>query len=209
MTGKLASRGLMFGISALVCACTSAGSLSLEEFEGPIPEVVIHPPFAAEYACTEHWAGQLLSLGDALGSDCFVTQVVSNEEGRAFSRSFATDGRTNGDWFTWKVPVLAPFNGKVTRVSPREDGENEPGFPGEPPAGFVVFENSDGLRVLIAHVGSITVNVNDDIKAGEPFAVVANNGFSRSPHVHIGAWQGRTPHQIRYDLKAKAALRDR
>lgn len=208
MKGSLASKVKLFGIAALVTGCSNTSTIRLDEMTGEIPDIVIHPPFAADYACAEHWAGQLLTLGDALGSDCFVTEVVSDADGRAFSRSYERDGKRNPDWFSWGVPVLAPFDGKVVRIAPVFTSENEPGFPGEPPAGFVVFENSIGQRVLIAHVGSISVEKNDTVKAGEPFAVVENNGFSRSPHVHIGAWKGSTPYQIRYDLQAKSRLRD-
>ena len=38
----------------------------------PIESVVLHPLFATDYACSEHFEGQLPYLGDALGSDCIV-----------------------------------------------------------------------------------------------------------------------------------------
>ncbi|MEM9235103.1 MAG: M23 family metallopeptidase [Pseudomonadota bacterium] len=194
-------------LAALSAACSTA-TLPALSTASDIPLVTIHPPFASDYSCAEHWEGQLKSLGDALGTDCYATQVVPDEDGRSFARAFSTDGRKNEDWLSWRAPVLAPVDGKVIRIIEANGEENRPGFPGKPPATFVVFENASGVRVLIAHLNDISVEVGDTVTAGQPFAVVGNNGFSRSPHVHIGAWKGTTPYQIRHDLKAKAELRD-
>lgn len=171
----------------------------------PIETITIHPPFAADYACSEHWEGQLQYAGDALGTDCFVTALVDTPDGGAFSRAFRTDGLANEDWLGWGEPVLAPIDGKIAKIVVNET-VNAPGQLGEPPATFVVFERADGAKVLIAHVAKITVKEGNTIKAGQPFAVVGNNGYARNPHVHIGAWDAEGPLQIRHDLRARGAL---
>ena len=38
--------------------------------------------------------------------------------------------------------------------------------------------------------------------SGQVVAKVGNNGYSRHPHIHIGAWKGNEPLQIRFDLRA-------
>ena len=40
--------------------------------------------------------------------------------------------------------------------------------------------------------------------AGQVVARVGNNGYGRSPHIHIGAWKGENPYQIRWDLRSNA-----
>ena len=53
--------------------------------------------------------------------------------------------------------------------------------------------------MLIAHVKDVRVAEGDSVVAGEIVASVGNNGYSRQPHVHIGAWRGETALQIRFD----------
>lgn len=56
--------------------------------------------------------------------------------------------------------------------------------------------------MVYAHVREIKVEEGQQVKAGEVVARVGNNGNSRSPHVHVGAWQDETPLQIQVDLYA-------
>ena len=120
-------------------------------------------------------------------------------------RSFRTNGLTNEDWYGWQEPVLAPFAASVERIN-INSVVNKPGELGKPPASFVIFKREDGTRVLIAHVADVTVKEGDRVTAGQPFAKVGNNGFSRSPHIHVGAWREKTPLQIQFDLRAAARL---
>lgn len=68
-------------------------------------------------------------------------------------------------------------------------------------ASSIIFLRSDGVRVLYAHVKDVNVSEGDSIKAGDVVARVGNNGYSRHPHIHIGAWKGNTPLQISFDLR--------
>jgi hypothetical protein len=172
----------------------------------PIDYVLIHPLFKADYMCGEHWEGQLAYTGDDLGSDCVVTGGLPADGKTGFSRVYRSDGRSNEDWYGWMEPVLAPFDGTVVRIH-INPVVNNPGQLGKPPASFVLFRNDDGTMVLIAHVADITVKDGDRVTAGQPFAKVGNNGFGRSPHIHVGAWRERTPLQIRFDLRAMGKIR--
>lgn len=167
---------------------------------------LIHPLFSADYMCSEHFEGQLNYPGDDLGADCIVTGGLSTDETSGFSKAYKTDGKTNEDWYGWREPVLAPITGTVARIHVNPV-VNKPGEMGKPPASFVVFRHDDGMMVLVAHVADIAVKEGDKVTAGQPFAKVGNNGFSRSPHIHIGAWRDMTPLQIRFDLRAKGLLR--
>ena len=171
-----------------------------------VGHVLIHPLFSAYYMCGEHWVGQLAYIGDDLGSDCIITGGLPADGKSGFSKAYRTDGKTNEDWYGWMEPVLAPFDGTVVRthINPIV---NSPGQLGKPPASFVLFKHDDGTMVLIAHVTDITVKVGDKVTAGQPFAKVGNNGFGRSPHIHVGAWRDKTPLQIRFDLRAMGKIK--
>lgn len=172
----------------------------------PIEQITIHPIFKASYACSEHWEGQLPYPGDALGTDCFVYGGLAEDGRSGFAKAYKTDGRTNEDWYGWGEHVLAPFASTVAKIHVNPV-VNKPGEMGKPPASFVVFKHSDGTMVMIAHVTEITVKEGDSVVSGQPFAKVGNNGFGRAPHIHIGAWRGKTPLQIRFDLRAMGKMR--
>jgi murein DD-endopeptidase MepM/ murein hydrolase activator NlpD len=70
-----------------------------------------------------------------------------------------------------------------------------------------VFRRADGVSVMYAHVQDVQVRPNDVVVAGQPVARVGNNGYAWFPHTHVGAWKGDRPLQVRFDLRAMAALR--
>ena len=173
----------------------------------PIESVLLHPLFAADFVCSEHHEGQLPYLGDALGSDCMVMGGLGDDGTSGFMSPYRSDGKTNADWYGWQAPVLAPIAGTVDRVHVNPV-LNTPGEMGRPPATLVLLTGADGTHVMLAHLADVTVKQGDTVKAGQPLGVVGNNGFARAPHIHIGAWRGTTPLQIRFDLRAMAALRE-
>jgi murein DD-endopeptidase MepM/ murein hydrolase activator NlpD len=176
--------------------------------DAPIEQVTIHPIFKAHYSCSEHWEGQLPYPGDALGADCIVYGGMPTDGRSGFMRAFKTDGLTNEDWYGWGEPVLAPFDSTIAKININPI-VNKPGQTGKPPASFVVFRHADGTMVMVGHVAEITVKEGDAVKAGQPFAKVGNNGFGRAPHIHLGAWRGKTPLQIRFDLRALGKMRQK
>jgi murein DD-endopeptidase MepM/ murein hydrolase activator NlpD len=167
-----------------------------------ISAVTLHPPYAATFACFEHAAGQLPYLGDALGADCFIVRHAHGSSGR-FPGFYARSGAENADWYSWAQPVLAPFDGVVdsVRVNPMT---NTPGAHGRPPASAIQFRRADGVRVTYAHVQQISVRPGQRVRAGQIVARVGNNGISAMPHTHVGAWRGKEPLQIRFDLSQSA-----
>lgn len=195
-----------FAIIAMVLVASAQPAVSEAKAEKPISSIRIHPVFAEDFACQNHWEGQLKYPGDALGTDCFVTELVEDEEGRAFSRSFTGDGLRNEDWFSWEKDVLAPFDGKVIKIN-INPVTNDPGKLGSPPASFLVFERADGAKTLLAHVKDVTVEEGDIVEAGQAVAKVGNNGYGRNPHIHIGAFSASgEPLQIEIDLRAQGKL---
>jgi hypothetical protein len=166
--------------------------------------VLLHPIYGETYSCIEHAANQLPELGDALGTDCTIERLIT-EGGRTWARAHQGSGRSNGDWYGYGMPVLSPCACSVVRTSVNPV-LNEPGVMGKPPASMIVLRRDDGVLVLLAHVDSIQVAPGAAVVAGQPIARVGNNGVSRAPHIHIGAWRGNTPLQIRFDQAALGKL---
>ena len=171
--------------------------------EGTIELVELSPLYRTSFVCSEHYEGQIDYAGDALGTDCMVTGGVEGRSG--FSRLYRTDGLANEDWYGWGADVLAPFDGVVEGVY-ANPAVNRPGEMGRPPAGMIRFQRADGTLVVYGHVGDIAVRAGDRVRAGQLVAKVGNNGMSRSPHIHVGAYRGDLPLQIRWDLRAMARL---
>jgi hypothetical protein len=166
--------------------------------------VVIYPIVHPHFLCVEHPAGQLKALGDALASDCLVADLGGGLAGR-FSVFFQGTGERNEDWYGWREPLLAPFDGVVDSVV-APPPPNHPGRLGRVPGGAIVFRRADEVRVIFAHVQDIRVRVGERVRAGQQVARVGNNGPAYFPHTHVGAWHGAEPLQIRFDLVAMGAM---
>ena len=171
---------------------------------GDLEALLIHPVLPLAFLVLEHYDGQMRALGDALGSDCIAVRIIE-EDGRTWSRSYTGDGHRNEDWYGWRQPVLAPIAGKVVQIH-KNAVLNDPGRYTPGIASYVVLAREDGVHVLVAHLQELKVNVGDVVAAGQPLGVVGNNGESRHPHVHVAAWRGDVPLQLRFDLRAMAAL---
>jgi hypothetical protein len=189
-------------IAAIVTVAVVATSIAAQASDiddNGIESVLVHPPFSETYSCSEHWYGQLPYLGDSLGADCTIGRLVE-VDGRLWVHEYQGTGEENGDWYGYGADVLAPCDCTVVsiRVNP---AENQPGMLGKPPASSIRFERSDGTLIDLAHVKDIRVTEGQSVKAGSVVASVGNNGYSRQPHVHIGAWRGEVAVQIRFDQK--------
>ncbi|ANP45874.1 M23 family metallopeptidase [Candidatus Viadribacter manganicus] len=181
-------------------ACAQTQVLS-GETPAPIETVTLHRLFNEYYACGEHVEGELQYMGDALGADCFIQGGLDPNTEGGFVRAYRNDGLRNEDWYGWGAEVLAPFDATIVRIN-INPAVNEPGRLGAPPASFIVFERADGMRVLFAHVQDILIEQGATVVAGQVVAHVGNNGYGRSPHIHVGAWKDETPYQIRWDLRS-------
>ena len=183
--------------AAGMLAIAGAAACYAGEPTSTIDAVVAHPVFSKIYSCTEHAYGQLKGLGDELGTDCVVEDFVE-DHGRLWLREYKTDGMKNEDWFGWKADVLSPCAGQVADIRENK-AVNQPGILGKPPASWIEIGCEDGVHFMLAHIASPHVKVGDHVDAGQKIAQVGNNGMSRHPHIHVGAWRGQTALQIRFD----------
>lgn len=194
-------------ILSLVCLAGAAPAFAQGRAVTPdvIETVTIHRIFSEYFSCGEHYNGELEYLGDALGTDCVIQAGLQDGVEGGFVTAFRNDGARNEDWYGWNAEVLAPFDGTVVMVNVNPV-VNQPGSLGRPPASMILFERADGVRVLFAHVQDLRVARGDTVRAGQVVARVGNNGYGRSPHIHIGAWKGETPYQIRWDLRSSGQV---
>lgn len=162
--------------------------------------VVLHPVVRQHFVCHEHPAGQLTRVGDALATDCLIVAMIAGPGGH-WPSFYHGDGTRNTDWYGWRQTILAPFDGIVDSVHVNATA-NVPGTLGQQRASILVFRRADGVRVLYAHVQEVAVSVGDTVRAGQPVARIGNNGPAFMPHVHVGAWRGTEPLQVRFDLVA-------
>jgi len=202
-------RAFAFAAAAVVAAVIGAEAHAQGRAVTPetIETVTLHRLHREYYMCGEHLVGELPFLGDALGTDCLIFGDLDPDEEGGFVRAYRNDGARNEDWLGWNADVLAPFDGVVRRVI-ANDVVNQPGIMGRPPAALVIFERADGVHVVLAHVQNVRVTEGEEVRAGQVVAQVGNNGYGRSPHIHVGAWKGDTPYQIRWDLHAPATPED-
>jgi len=173
--------------------------LSLSAHPQDIEAVLAHPPYKEAFVCSEHAFGQLPYLGDDLGQDCIIQRFVE-VQGRLWARLHAGDGTRNEDWYGWNQEVLSPCSGTVmeTRIN---TVTNSPGIPGKPPGTSITIRRDDGVCFLLAHLKDLKVKDKDRVSAGQVIGRVGNNGFARTPHIHIGAWKDKKALQIRWDQK--------
>jgi hypothetical protein len=182
----------------LVLTLATSSASSAVRTPGDIESVLAHPPFASYYVCGEHHQGQLPYLGDDLGTDCMVAELVTVND-RTWSRTYVGDGMTNEQWFSWNATLHAPCECEVVKIH-LNPVENAPGQLGKPPASSIVFKRADGVHILYAHIQEPVVAVGDKVTYGQPVAKVGNNGYGRNPHVHVGAWRDGKALQLRWDL---------
>jgi len=163
-----------------------------------IRAVLAHPIFNVGYACTEHGAdSSSWDLGDRFGIDCYVEKQVE-VDGRSWERPYSGSGNRNEDWYAWQREVLSPCTCKVLDVSINLE-LNQPGRMGTKPASIFKLKREDGVIFHVVHFEKPLVKLGDAVVAGQVIARVGNSGLSQHPHIHVGAYQGSEPLQIRFD----------
>jgi len=59
----------------------------------------------------------------------------------------------------------------------------------------------DGVVFMVVHIDEPRVRVGEAVTEGQVLAQVGNNGLSNYPHIHIGAFKGSEPLQIRFNQR--------
>lgn len=80
------------------------------------------------------------------------------------------------------TPVMATGPGVVVASTNRYEGDKKYGE-------VVVIEHMNGLRSLYAHLNKRSVNVGDEVAAGQPIGFSGSTGHSTGPHLHLEAFE--------------------
>jgi murein DD-endopeptidase MepM/ murein hydrolase activator NlpD len=116
-----------------------------------------------------------------------------NESNAVDFQRLGTNGRTHTggagapltDYPGFGLPVLAPADGRIVEVT---DGyaDTPPGTNGDHPNNLVV-DIGGGRYLVLGHLkqGSVTVQVGDVVRRGQPLAAVGNSGHTNEPHLHM------------------------
>lgn len=168
--------------------------------------VELHPIFNRYTVYNDHYDGELDTLGDALGRDCMIEAFLPDR--LDFARQYIGDGSRNEDWFSWNAEVFAPISGKVTEIYINEV-VNVPGKMNPSRSSSLFIQSEDGITVMLGHIQNPVVAVGDVVTEGQLLAYVGNNGFSRQPHIHVGAYRGDQPLMVGFDAEKVGKLREK
>jgi murein DD-endopeptidase MepM/ murein hydrolase activator NlpD len=75
------------------------------------------------------------------------------------------------------TPLVAAADGVVIEAGPAS------GF-----GLWVRVEHADGTVTVYGHMDTITVNVGEEVKAGDQIATMGSRGYSTGPHLHFEVW---------------------
>lgn len=165
-----------------------AGLLLLPHTE-PIPApasntVPLRLPFEGQWFV--FWGGDTRDLNkhrDTPNQRYAFDFLAVDESGK----SYAGEGKGNEDYFAFGREILAPADGVVTDVI---EGvrDNRPGSM-NPYSGLgnaVFIRHAEHEVSVLAHLklGSITVKVGEQVKAGQVLGLCGNSGNSSEPHLH-------------------------
>lgn len=171
-----------------------------------IEQLILHPIFDRYPIYNDHYDGELDYPGDALGRDCMIGAFLPEDPG--FMRLYKDDGKRNEDWFSFGAKVYAPISGKITYLYINEV-TNVPGVQNPSKASALLIQAADQTIVMVAHIQNPIVSLGDTVDEGQLLAYVGNNGYARNPHIHVGAFRGKTPLAISFDPQKVAKVRNR
>ncbi|MCL2170840.1 MAG: M23 family metallopeptidase [Defluviitaleaceae bacterium] len=152
----------------------------------------------------DHPVGELQGLGDDLGRDCVIEAFVNNGNG-FFMAAFKNSGLANEDWFGWGADVLAPVGGIVADLY-LNPADNIPGAMNPSRASALTIKTPDNTHICLVHICNPLVKIGDTVAQGQIIAKLGNNGYSRCPHIHIGAWRDNEPLAIEFDRQSIADI---
>jgi murein DD-endopeptidase MepM/ murein hydrolase activator NlpD len=127
------------------------------------------------------------------GRSALLNGHSPNESNAVDYQLLGTNGRTHTggagapltDYAGFGLPVLAPADGRIVEVTNRY-ADTPPGTNGDH-ANNLVVDIGGGRYLVMGHLkqGSVTVQVGDVVRQGQPLAAVGNSGHTNEPHLHL------------------------
>lgn len=143
--------------------------------------VVCQLPFYGEWYVSQGYNGVITHKDDWKYALDFV--VVDEHQ-----KTYKNIGTQLTDYYCYNLPVLAVADGYVTEVADGIDDNNIKAIDLQNNWGnTLVIKHADGLYSKLSHLkkDSITVKVNDFVKAGQIIAALGSSGRSPEPHLHF------------------------
>jgi hypothetical protein len=131
---------------------------------------------------------------DCLGDFGAIDLMPIGENGN-INAEFKNNGSKNEDWHGWLKPIFSPIDGIVTEFRQ----QSSINIPGKLPAnnhhlGYVVIMDKSKVFHMFGHIKlSRRIKIGFAINKGQLIGRISNNGYSRCPHLHYGAWKGKSP----------------
>ena len=175
-------RRVYLATNAVVALLSGYLALQLVQVSDSRPDaVVLDSPLAGE-AFVLNGGPSVLLNGHSPNEINAVDFVLLGANGRTHAGG-ADAPLSDYPGFGW--PVLAPADGRVVEVT-EGYADNPPGTNSDQ-ANHLVIDIGAGRYVSLAHVlqDSVTVDVGDVVRQGQPVAAVGNNGHSNEPHLHM------------------------
>lgn len=145
--------------------------------------VSLQLPFYGEWHVSQGYKGKITHLEDWENALDFVVQDEVEQ-------TYKVPGTQVSDFYCYNLPVLAPADGYITEVADGiEDNDVNDVNLSSNWGNTVVIKHADGLFTKLAHLrkNSITVKINDFVKAGQVIGTCGNSGRSPEPHIHFQA----------------------
>jgi murein DD-endopeptidase MepM/ murein hydrolase activator NlpD len=170
-------------VASNVVVALLSGFLALQLVQVSLPRtdaVVLDSPLAGEWFVLNG------------GRSVLLNGHSPNESNAVDYQRLGANGRTHtggagaplSDYAGFGQPVLAPTDGRIVEVT---DGyaDTPPGTNGDH-ANNLVVDIGGSRYVVLAHLkqNSVTVQVGDDVRRGQPLAAVGNSGHTNEPHLH-------------------------
>ena len=83
---------------------------------------------------------------------------------------------------------------------------NTPGNPGQPPPGYIKVPTGGWSGRGVCASRRYKGPPRRSRWRGQVVALDGDNGTAKNPHVHVGAYRGKKPLQIRWDLVAEGRI---
>jgi murein DD-endopeptidase MepM/ murein hydrolase activator NlpD len=171
-------------VAANVLVVLLSGFLALQLVQmsvAPANAVALDSPFAESWFVYNGGRGVLFN-GHSPNESHAVDFVRLSATGKTHSGGSEAPLR---DYAGFGTAVHSPVEGRIVEVT---EGfpDNQPGTNGDY-ANHLVIDIGAGRYVSMAHLkqGSVTVQVGDRVRRGQPIAAVGNNGHSSQPHLHL------------------------
>ena len=152
-------------------------------------QITLVPPFRGEWYVVQGGNSPLINHHYFAGSQRYALDLFVEEDGEVASLK----GKALSSLRTFDMPILAPVDGVVVDLeSQRPDLEIGQRDTGNPSGNYIAIKTEAEVFVYLAHLrrGSITVEVGEEVNAGQVVAKAGNSGNTSQPHLHLQAMTG-------------------